>query len=278
MDGRALAGMTALVTGASQGIGLACARALARDGATVVIMGRRADALAEAGKSLQADAPGARIECFPGDATDEAEMKAALAFAHGLAGRLDVIASVVGHPTFMPLLMRDLTGVKREIELNFVSAFLAIRYGAPLMQRGGSIVCVSSDGATQSSWGLSVYGAMKAGVERLVRGAAFELAGAGIRVNAVRPGCTIPPERIAAEPALAATTQAYVDATPMGRLGHPDDVAKVLRFLAGPESGWVTGETVSADGGLDHNAGPDFMDAFFGKDTMDRIRAGKPAD
>jgi NAD(P)-dependent dehydrogenase (short-subunit alcohol dehydrogenase family) len=117
---------------------------------------------------------------------------------------------------------------------------------------------------------------MKAAVERFVRAAAYELAGAGIRVNAVRPGCTIPPERLETEPQLRGSTQAYVDVTPMGRLGHPDDVARVLRFLAGPESGWVTGETVSADGGLDHNAGPDFMDGLYGKEIMDRIRAGKP--
>ena len=237
MQDKALTGMTALVTGASQGIGFASARALARDGAVVVVMGRREGALTEACDRLRAEAPGARIEMFAGDATDEADVKAALAHAHGLAGRLDIVAAVVGHPTFMPILMRDLEGVRREIDLNFVSAFLAVRHGAPLMQRGGAIVCVSSDGATQSGWGLGVYGAMKAAVERFVRAAAYELAGAGIRVNAVRPGCTIPPERIAAEPALGGTTQAYVDATPMGRLGHPDDVARVLRFLAGPEFG-----------------------------------------
>jgi NAD(P)-dependent dehydrogenase (short-subunit alcohol dehydrogenase family) len=108
-----------------------------------------------------------------------------------------------------------------------------------------------------------------------VRAAAFELGGAGIRINAVRPGLTLPPERAAA-PELAAMVEVYVGETPLGRVGEPDDVARVVRFLAGPESGWVTGQTFSADGGLDQGKGPDPMDAMYGKDAMDRIRAGKP--
>jgi NAD(P)-dependent dehydrogenase (short-subunit alcohol dehydrogenase family) len=274
---QALEGKTALVTAASQGIGLASARALAQDGATVVIMGRRKEALERARDGLLAEIPGARIELFAGDGTDEEQVKAALDYTHNLAARLDIVASVVGQPTFMPLLMRKAADVRAELDLNFTSAFLAVRYGAPLMQRGGSIVCVSSAGATQTSWGLSIYAAAKAGVERFVRAAAFELGGAGIRVNAVRPGATIPPERLESQPEIRGTTQAYADITPLGRLGHPDDVARVLRFLAGPESGWITGQTIAADGGMDQVTGPDFMDLFFSKELMDRIRAGKEA-
>ena len=69
---------------------------------------------------------------------------------------------------------------------------------------------------------------------------------------------------------------AYCAETPLGRLGVPDDIGKVVRFLAGPESGWVTGQTFSVDGGMDQGKGPDFMDAFFGKEVMDQIRSGKP--
>jgi len=275
---RALEGKSALVTAASQGIGLACACALAEDGAAVVIMGRRQDALEQARAELLSRVPEARVELFAGDGTDEEQVKAALAFTHGLQGRLDIVASVVGQPTFKPLLMRSAADVREELDLNFVSAFLAVRHGAPLMQPGGSIVCVSSAGATQTCWGLSIYAAAKAGLERFVRAAAFELGGAGIRVNAVRPGATIPPERIEKQPEIRGTTQAYADITPLGRLGHPDDVARVLRFLAGPESGWVTGQTVAADGGMDQVTGPDFMDLFYGKEVMDRIRIGEPVD
>lgn len=271
---RVLAGKSALVTGASQGIGLASARALAQDGASVVIMGRKAEALAVARDDLRASLPAARVEMIVGDAGDEAAMKEALASAHDLESRLDIVVSTVGGPVFKPILMREADEVRAEIDLNFMTAFLAVRHGAPLMQPGGAIVCVSTAAVTQTSFGLGIYAAAKAALERFVRAAAFELGGAGVRVNAVRPGATLP---AGAEdrPEFAAMAAAFTAGTPLGRLGRPDDIARVVRFLAGPESGWVTGQTLSADGGMDQVSGPDFMDAFFGKDTMDQIRAGR---
>ena len=269
-----LQGKVALVTGASQGIGLASAKALVADGASVVIMGRGAEALGKARDQLLTEFPDARVEIHPGDAVSEADVKAALALAYGLSGRLDIIASTVGNPTFKPMLMREAEDVRAELELNFMTGFLAVRHGVPLMQPGGAIVCVSTAAVTQPNFGLSIYASAKAGLERFVKAAAFELGGAGIRVNAVRPGATLPPER-SAMPEFAGMAAAFTAETPMGRLGHPDDIGKVVRFLAGPESGWVTGQTFSVDGGMDQGKGPDFMDAFFGKDTMDQIRAGK---
>jgi len=276
MTGKTLAGKTALVTGASQGIGLGCARALAADGASVVIMGRRGDALAAARDELAASLPDARIEACVGDAGSESEVKAALEQAHGMAGRLDIIVSTVGGPQFKPLLMREVQDVRDELDVTFITAFLAVRHGVPLMEPGGSIVCVSSAAAVQPNFGLAIYAAAKAGLERFVRAAAFELGGAGIRVNAVRPGATLP-EGAENDPQFAPMAAAFTAETPMKRLGRPDDIGRVVRFLAGPESGWVTGQAFSADGGMDQGKGPDFMDAFYGKDVMDRIRAGKPA-
>lgn len=276
MSSRTLDGMTAFVSGASQGIGLASAKALAQGGARVVMLSRKPDALATARERLLSEVPGAVIDIRAGDATCEDDMREALTFAHSLGARLDIIVSVVGEPVFKPLLMRDLEDVRREFDINFGSAFLAVRHGVPLMQAGGSIVCVSSVAATQAGWGLSIYGSAKAAVERFVRAAAFELGGAGIRVNAVRPGLTLPASR-ENDPEFAPMIAAYTDETPLGRIGRPEDVAQVVRFLAGPDSGWVTGQTFSADGGLDQGKGPDPMDAMFGKDVMDRIRSGNAA-
>jgi len=269
-----LRGKTALVTGASQGIGLACARALAQDGARVIIMSRRESAVLSARDRLLSEVPDAAIEALARDATSEAGMHEACSFAHGLAQRLDIVVSVVGEPSFKPLLMKDLAEVRSEFTMNFDTAFLAVRHAAPLMRAGGSIVCLSSAAAVQAGWGLSIYSAAKVAVERFVRAAAFELGGAGIRVNAVRPGLTLPPER-EDDPAFVDMVAAYKKETPLGRIGRPEDVASAVRFLAGPESGWVTGQTFSADGGLDQGKGPDPMDAMFGAETMNRIRAGR---
>lgn len=277
MTENTLSGKVALVTGASQGIGLACAKALAMDGATVVIMGRNAEPLASARDTLIGEIAGARIETFSGDAADEGSVREALAFAHGLQSRLDIVASTVGGPVFKPLLMRELEEVRQEMDVNFLTGYLAVRHAVPLMERGGSIVCVSTAAVTQANFGLAIYAAAKAALERFVKAAAFELGAAGIRVNAVRPGATLP-EGAESDDQLAHMAAAFVAETPLGRLGRPDDIGRVVRFLAGPEAGWVTGQTFSVDGGMDQGKGPDFMEAFFGKDAMERIRAGKTVD
>ncbi len=274
---QSLNGKTALVTGASQSIGLASALALAADDATVVIMGRGKARLASALAALRAQVPRARIEMFAGDACKEEEVKAAFAYTKGLSGKLDILVPTVGGGIMQPILMRDAESVRQELEYNYVSAFLMIRYGAPLLERGGSIVCISTIAATESIFGLGMYGASKAALERLVRAAAFELGGAGIRVNAVRPGMTVP-EEVLAVPEQAAGYAAFLKETPLGRIGAPADIARVVRFLAGPEAGWVTGQSFAADGGLEQGRSPDHLDAMYGKDIMDVIRAGQPAE
>ena len=273
----ALDGKVALVTGASQSIGLASARALARDGAAVVIMGRGKGGLERARDDLRQSLPGARIEMFAGDACDEDQLRAALAFAHGLQGRLDILVATVGGAVMQPILMRDVASVRQEMEVNYISTFLMVRHGAPLLPRGGSIVCVSSVASVQAGWGMALYGATKAAVEKLVRGAAFELGGAGVRINAVRPGMTVEAS-VLEDPAQARGYDGFAAQTPLGRVGVSEDIAGAVRFLAGPESGWVTGQSFSVDGGLEQGSQPDMMDAVFGKPAMDRIRAGQPLD
>jgi NAD(P)-dependent dehydrogenase (short-subunit alcohol dehydrogenase family) len=272
-----LQGKVALVTGASQSIGLASARALAADGATVVIMGRGVKSLTGARDRLRQEVPGARIEMFAGDACREEDVKAALDYAHGLQGRLDILVPAVGGGVMEPILMRDVASVRQEFEVNYISVFLMVRYGAPLLPHGGAIVCISTVAVNQPFFGLGLYGAAKAAVERLVRAAALELGGAGIRINAVRPGMTVEKE-LAESPEGIAAYAAIAKETLLGRVGIPEDIARVVRFLAGPESGWVTGQSFSADGGQDQGKIPDTLDAVFGKEVMDMIRAGKPTE
>src|SRR5438094_5839863 len=183
----ALAGHTAFVTGGYGSIALASATLLARDGAAVVLMGRRRNALDEARAALLQQVPEAHVELCVGDACDEAELTAALQAAHDLTGRLDVIVATVGGGAFQPLLMLDTPTLRAELELNLVSAFLAIRHGAPLMRSGASIVCISSTAAKMPFRYLAAYLVAKPGLGGLVRAAAEELGANGIRVNAVAP-------------------------------------------------------------------------------------------
>lgn len=270
----ALVNQIALVTGASQGIGKACAAVLARDGARVVLMGRVRERLEQARDSILGRHPGAQLELFTGDASDEHELRAALTFAHGLNNRLDILVPAVGGGNMKPLLMREVDDIQAEWKANYLSAFMMIRFGAPLLGRGSSIVCISSISVTQPFWGFGPYSATKAALERLVQIGAFELGGAGIRVNAIRPGVTLEPETLGIT-SRQPFYQSYVDEIPLGRIGQPDDVAAAVRFLAGPEAAWVTGQVFAADGGQAQGKAPDHMDDYFGKTVMDRIRAAQ---
>lgn len=277
MTGKPLAGKTALITGGSSGMGKFAAGLLAEDGARVVIVGRRENVLTAARDELRAKVPGATIEGFVGDASDGASVRAMLDFAHGLAGRLDVIVNSVGGGAYKPLLMFDEDEVMAEYRITALSAFLLARHGVPLMGRGGSIVCVSSTAGARSCMGLGPYNMAKAALDMFVEAAAVEFGSAGIRVNAVRPGMTRS-EGTAAMFEDPALVQTFADIIPLGRAGESDDLAKVIRFLAGPDSGWITGQVIAVDGGQIIKGFPDpgpMLDLIYGKETMAQVRAGK---
>jgi NAD(P)-dependent dehydrogenase (short-subunit alcohol dehydrogenase family) len=273
-----LAGKTALVTGGSGGIGSASARFLAADGAAVLLMGRREDALARSRAALLEQVPGARIEIFAGDGGNEADVQAALKQAHAMQGRLDILVPTVGGGGFKPLLLQDAAGFVREFELNVVSVFLLIKHGVPLMGPGGSIVCISSTAGTLPFPGLAAYSTAKAALEMFIKVAADELGSARIRLNAVRPGLTRS-EANAGMYENPALIQQFVAEMPLGRPGEPEDIGQAVRFLAGPESSWITGQSFAADGGQETRKNPDMsasFDAMFGADVMAKVRAGKP--
>ena len=185
-----LAGQAALVTGGGGGIGGASAAWLARDGASVMIMGRTEKTLAATKERIKEFAgPDATVEYFVGDALEAGELSEALAAAASLSERLAIAVSVVGGGNMKPLLMFDDAEALEEMRKNIVSAFMVIRHATPLMaDKGGSIVCISSDAAKIAWPFLTMYNTSKSGVEGLVRGAAMELSPLRIRVNAVRPG------------------------------------------------------------------------------------------
>jgi NAD(P)-dependent dehydrogenase (short-subunit alcohol dehydrogenase family) len=275
-----LAGQAAFVTGGGGGIGAASAAWLARDGAAVVIMGRTEATLVKARTAiLETAGPDAKVEYFVGDALDPDSVKSGLAAAESLTDRVGIAVSVVGGGQMKPLLMFDDAAVLAELRNNIVSAFLVIRNATPLMAKGGggSIVLISSDAAKIPWPFLTIYNTSKSGVEGLVRGAAVELAPLKIRVNAVRPGLV----RTEASTNLFANTEVmaqFLAEKPLGRTGVPDDIAAGVRFLAGPESSWVTGQSIGIEGGAELGKAPyleNLIRKRFGDAAIDDALAGR---
>jgi NAD(P)-dependent dehydrogenase (short-subunit alcohol dehydrogenase family) len=278
MTSKPLAGMTAIVTGASGGIGSASAELLLRDGATVMILARRKDVLEETKAELLAAVPDGRVEMFVGDGMVEDDVKAAFDQAYAIANRLDIaVATVGGGNGFRPMLMLDAQTFRDQFDRNVVSAFLAIRYGAPLMQPGGSIVCISSTAAKLPFNGLAAYHTAKGGLENLVRAAAEELGGAGIRVNAVRPGLTRS-KRVSYLFTDETIFNKFLSEFPIRRAGQPVDIGQAVRYLAGPESSWVTGQSFAVDGGQELRKNPDLshmLEANVGPEAWAAVKKGK---
>lgn len=244
----ALDGQTAFILGASAGIAKASANLLAADGARLYLLGRSGERLNATRAGILDAVPDAEIVVCKGDPEDEAVVREAAQAAHDLAGRLDIVIGTVATGGTGPLIQQDLATFTDYVMGNLRSDFLALRYSAPLMSAGGSIVFVSSTSSHIPMEGLGHYSAGKAALEMLIRVAASELGARKIRVNSVRPGLT-----------EAATTQGYIhleeltssflERVPLGRLGVSDDIAPAIRYLAGPESSWVTGQSFAIDGG-----------------------------
>jgi len=280
-NSKPLSGISALVTGGGGGIGGGSAKWLARDGASVVIMGRTEATLAGKRDAILSElGPDAVVETYAGDAMNADDLSAALAYAESLTGKLGIAVSVVGGGNMKPLLMFEPDEVTAELAKNITSGFLVIKHATPLLTKagGGSIVCISSDAAKIPWPFLTLYNTSKSGVEGLIRGAAAELAPLKIRVNAVRPGLV---QTEATKTGLFANEramEAFLAEKPLGRTGVPDDIGAAVRYLAGPESSWVTGQSLGVEGGAELMKAPylEFLvRARFGDAAIDAALAGQ---
>ena len=262
----ALEGCGALVTGGGSGIGLAAALRLAADGATVTICGRT-----EA--RLRAAAEGTPLRWRVCDVTDEEQVKASMAAAAECIGALHVAVACAGGSEHLgPLVLADVEAFRRTVDLNVTGTFLTLKHAAPVMVRsgGGSFVGVSSIAAALTHRYLGAYCVGKAGIEMLVRVAADELGPSKVRVNCVRPGL-IDTDMVAGITAGGPVLDDYLAQTPVSRVGTVDDIAAAVRYLAGPESAWVTGQIIGVDGGMTLRRGPDytsFTEPLFGADAL----------
>jgi NAD(P)-dependent dehydrogenase (short-subunit alcohol dehydrogenase family) len=172
-------------------------------------------------------------------------------------GALQGCVAAAGTGTFGPLLDTPREQWDDVLATNLTGTMLTIKHAARAMvSGGGSIVTISSIAGVLTHRWMTAYCVSKAGIEMLTRNAADELGGAGIRVNAVRPGL-VPTDLAAGLVNNPAANADYLDQMPLRRLGTTDDIANIVRFLIGPESSWVTGQVIAADGGHTLRRGPD---------------------
>ena len=269
----ALAGTGALVTGGGSGIGLGCAKRLAADGATVTICGRTADKLDAAAKEIRAVAlAGADVRTVVADVTDEADVERAVAAASDGTTLSAVVASAGGSSTVGPITQIDATAFRNTLELNVVGTFLTLKHSARAMVAGGggSFVAISSIASSNTHRWFGAYGPAKAGIEKLCQMAADELGASKVRVNVIRPGL-VDTELVAGVIASDEVLHDYLECMPLARVGTPEDIANLARFLIGPESTWITGQVVNCDGGHSLRRGPDyspFFEPLFGADGL----------
>jgi NAD(P)-dependent dehydrogenase (short-subunit alcohol dehydrogenase family) len=244
-----LDGRTALVTGASRGIGRQAALTLAAAGATVVLAARSAEDLEEvAAAAREAGAPDAVVAIT--DVLDDAAVEAAVTGAVEATGRLDVVVNVAGGQGFTaPLADTRPDGWDKVLALNLRSVFLGCRAAVPHLPPGGSIVNVASVAGFTATPGLAAYGTAKAGVIALTRTLAVEAAPLGVRVNCLAPGWvrTELTRRMWSDPE---TSRALVAQVPLGRWADVEELAGPLLLLASDAGSYITGTTLVVDGGL----------------------------
>jgi NAD(P)-dependent dehydrogenase (short-subunit alcohol dehydrogenase family) len=253
---RPLDGQMAMITGGGSGIGLACAEALLADGADVTLVARDADRLAAAADGLRTKFPASTVGTASCDVTDEASVAAACAVA-AAAGALRIVIANAGTGSAGPFHLTTLDDWNTVLGTNLTGAFLTIKHAVPHLAAngGGSIVAMSSIAAVATHRYMTPYNVSKAGLEMLVRQVADELGGVGIRANAVRPSL-VPTDISAGLTAMPEVVDDYLEQMPLHRLGTTEDIASAVRFLAGPESSWITGVCISADGGHHLRRGP----------------------
>lgn len=248
-SGLSLQGKTALVTGASKGIGAAIATHLAAAGAQVVVNYSSSKAAAEKVVEQITKAGGKAI-AIQADVSKPVEIAKLFAESKKAFGTIDTLVNNAGVYKFVPL--EDVTEDEfhRQFNLNVLGLLLTTKAAVAQFKNGGTIINTSSVVAHNAIAGSSIYSPTKAAVDSITRVLAAELGPKGIRVNSLNPGLT-ETEGTHAEGIAGSEMEAgFVALTPLGRIGQPADIAKVAVFLASEASGWVTGQTLDVSGGL----------------------------
>ena len=242
-----LEGRVALVTGASQGIGHACAKALAREGATVAVAARNQQKLDEL--VAQITAAGGKASAFAIDVADEEQVKSGIKSALAQFSKIDILVNNAGVTRDQLVMRMKRADWDTVLNTNLTSAYLCIQQviGSMLKQRWGRIINITSVFGQMGQAGQANYAASKAGLIGLTMAMAREVASRNITCNAVAPGFI--------ETSMTAALseefkQNAVKSIPLGRVGAPNDVASAVCFLASDEASYITGHVLNVNGGL----------------------------
>lgn len=242
-----LSNKIAIVTGASRGIGAACARRLANAGATVAITySSSLEQAEEVVRSIESD--GGRARAFQSDATDVAAAARLVADVVAAFGRLDILVNNAGAFVGGAIAESTLDTYDGNFDTNVRGVHELMRAAAPQLSDGGRVITVGSGYGTRPPAGAGAYAASKAAVEALGKAWAKELAPRRITVNTVSPG-SVDTTMNPADASVNPSADAQRDATPLGHFGTPDDIAVAVAFLAGPDAGFITGANLPVDGG-----------------------------
>lgn len=242
-----LSGKTALVTGASGGIGQSIAARLAADGADVALIGQNVERLAQAADLVKA--AGRRAECYPCDVSKGEAVQATVTKVVQDFGGLDILVNNAGITRDGLVMRMSEEDWDQVMTVNLKSVFLFTRAASKIMmkKRAGSIVNISSIIGLIGNAGQGNYSASKAGIIAFTKSVAKELASRNVRVNAIAPGF-IETKMTAEMP--EDLQKKMLESIPLGRYGKPDDVASVVSFLASEDAGYVTGQVLTVCGGL----------------------------
>lgn len=234
---------TALITGANGGIGSALSRKLHSAGTRLVLVGRNEEAL----KNLSSELGAKSLFC---DLTHPDEVASCITAAIEELGEIEAVAHCIGSILLKPAHLTSISDWQSVIDTNLNSAFYLLHnLGRPMSKSGGSIAFVTSAAAEKGLSNHEAIASAKAGLAGLTRSAAATYARNQLRLNCVAPGLT---DTLLAAPITGnESTRKFSEAMhPLGRLGTPDDIANALFFLLSPDNTWITGQTISVDGGL----------------------------
>lgn len=238
---------TAIVTGASRGIGREIAKRLAADGFSLVVNYSQSAAKADEAVN-EIKAAGGNAIAVKANVSNENEVEQLFEHTIGALGQIDVVVHSAGIMPLSPIIKNDVQQFDSVIATNLRGTFLVLAQAAEHITDGGRIIALSSSVVAKSFPGYGAYIASKAGVEGLVRVLANELRGRNVTVNAVAPG------PVATELFLQDKTQEQIEqlsqVAPLERLGEPLDIARVVSFLAGPDGGWINAQVLRANGGF----------------------------